>query len=147
MCTGFLLILTQFFKESKNEINYIDAILMGCAQALAIIPGISRSGATISIALLLNIKRKDAAEFSFLMALVPIIGGAIIKISEFWFSESVQDINKTALVVAFISAFISGLIACKYMIFIVQKNNLKYFGYYCLIVSACFLFCFWINWI
>ncbi len=142
--TGVLLIFTNFFKRQNKEITFLKAIFIGCAQALAIIPGISRSGTTIFTALYFNIKREDATEFAFLMALVPIIGGAIIKMVELSISGVIYEIETTGLIIAFFSAFFSGLLACKYMIQIVQKNNLKYFGYYCIIVGIAFLIIFYV---
>ena len=136
--TGFMLIATNFFRKSNNKINFKHTILIGLSQALAIIPGISRSGATISTALYFGINRKDAAEFSFLIGLVPIIGGTIIKFSEFLNAPSSQNFNSEALLIAFFSAFFSGLLACKYMIVIVENNNLKYFGYYCIVLGVVF---------
>jgi len=134
--TGFILLATNLVKSSNNEIRVSHAILIGCAQALAIIPGISRSGATIATALYCKVKRDQAAEFSFLMALIPIIGGVLIKIIEFSVTNSSYDIELKGLIIAFFSAFFSGLFACKYMISIVQKNNLKYFGYYCFFIAG-----------
>ncbi len=137
--TGLILIATNLVKTSNNEIGFSHAILMGCAQALAIIPGISRSGSTIATALYCKVKRDQAAEFSFLMALIPIIGGALIKIVEFSTTNPSYDIEIQGLIIAFFSAFLSGLFACKYMIIIVQKNTLNYFGYYCIGIGILFL--------
>ncbi len=136
--TGLVLLSTQFFKKSNKNIGYFDALLIGLAQALAIIPGISRSGATISTALFLKVNRDDAAEFSFLMGLAPILGGSLLKIVEFIFFGSIEQVEFKGLLLSFIAAFLSGLIACKYMIVLVQKNNLKYFGYYCIILGTFF---------
>lgn len=137
--TGFILIATNLVKTSNKEIHVLHAILMGCAQALAIVPGISRSGTTIATALCCKVKRDQAAEFSFLMALIPIIGGTLIKIVEFSTTNPSYDIEIQGLIIAFFSAFLSGLFACKYMIVIVQKNTLNYFGYYCICIGILFL--------
>ena len=136
--TGLVLVFTNFIPISNNQITLLHAICIGCAQAIAIIPGISRSGFTIATALFFKIKREKAAEFSFLMALVPIIGGTILKLAEFLTTESNDEIEIKGLIIAFLSAFLSGLFACKYMISIVNKNNLKYFGYYCITFGCCF---------
>jgi len=135
--TGLVLVFTNFIPASNHRITLFHAICIGCAQAIAIIPGISRSGFTIATALFCKIKREKAAEFSFLMALVPIIGGTILKLAEFLTTESNDEIEIKGLIIAFLSAFLAGLFACKYMISIVNKNNLKYFGYYC-ITFGCF---------
>tara|TARA_B100001250_G_scaffold411178_1_gene439236 strand:+ start:1159 stop:1944 length:786 start_codon:yes stop_codon:yes gene_type:complete len=138
--TGLILIITNFINTSNSQITFLNAILIGCAQAIAIIPGISRSGVTIATALCCKVKREKAAEFSFLMALIPIVGGAILKTVEFITTGPNYDIEINGLIIAFLSAFFSGLFACKYMISIVQKKNLKYFGYYCICLGCCFWF-------
>tara|TARA_Y100001968_G_scaffold197783_1_gene181368 strand:- start:1520 stop:2317 length:798 start_codon:yes stop_codon:yes gene_type:complete len=135
--TGLILMITNMFKIQKNEITFSHAFIIGIAQAVAILPGISRSGLTIATALFLKIKRKDAADFSFLMVLAPIIGITLIEIYLLTTMPiDTQIINKKGLLIAFFSSFFSGLFACKYMIKIVQKNNLKYFGYYCIAVGV-----------
>ena len=139
--TGLVLVFTNFIPVANHRITLLNAICMGCAQAIAIIPGISRSGFTIATALFCKIKREKAAEFSFLMALVPITGGTILKLAEFLTTESNDEIEVKGLIIAFLSAFLAGLFACKYMISIVNKNNLKYFGYYC-ITFGCFFWWF-----
>tara|TARA_Y100000994_G_scaffold5517_1_gene5211 strand:- start:20027 stop:20821 length:795 start_codon:yes stop_codon:yes gene_type:complete len=137
--TGSVLFITQFFIKSDKKIGYLDALLIGLAQALAIIPGVSRSGATISTALFLKINRDDAAEFSFLMGLAPILGGSFLKIFEFLSSPStLEQVEIKGLLLSFFAAFFSGLFACKYMIVLVQKNNLKFFGYYCVLLGISF---------
>ena len=133
--TALLLISSSWAQESKNKINYTHALLMGLAQAVAILPGVSRSGSTISIALFCKIDRERAAEFSFLMGLAPIIGGTIIKIINTRSGHNFEAIETQGLVIAFFTAFFSGLFACKYMISIVKKNNLRYFGYYCFLIG------------
>ena len=136
--TGIVLIYTNFITPSNGEITFFNAFLIGCAQAIAIIPGISRSGVTITTALCCKVKREKAAEFSFLMALVPILGGTLIKLVEFITTDTNNDIEIQGLSIAFMSAFFSGLFACKYMTSIVQKMNLKYFGYYCICLGCGF---------
>jgi len=138
VCTGLLLISTVFIKENQNEINYKHAFFMGLAQAIAILPGISRSGSTISTAIFFKIERKKAAEFSFLMGLAPIIGGAIFKMINY--TTGVITIDEIrGLLIAFFTAFFSGLFACRYMIKIVQNNSLHYFGFYCILIGLGFL--------
>ena len=134
--TGCVLILTTVVSTGDKRISYYYAFLMGLAQAVAILPGISRSGATISTALFLKIGKKNAAEFSFIMVLLPIIGITFLELILFTSSEIQLDVSQIkGLVVAFVTSFISGLFACKYMILIVKHNNLKYFGFYCIFIA------------
>ena len=138
LITALLLTITYFQKNnSKNEISYYDALIIGIAQAFAIIPGISRSGATISTALFLKINKKEATRFSFLMVLIPIFGIAFLKIYKgamnLQFVET--EIGIQPLIIGFISALFSGIIACKWMIKIVRESNLFYFACYCIIIG------------
>ena len=137
LVTAIILLISKYAKSSDSEVTYKSAILMGLAQTIAIIPGISRSGATITTALFCGTNRKKAAEFSFLMVLVPIIGMTCIEILELNSSRNIHlsPMELKGLILAFISAVISGWIACKYMIILVEKNHLNYFGYYCLIIG------------
>lgn len=130
--TGVLLLLADKAKISEKKINVTSAFLIGISQAIAIIPGISRSGATISIAVLLGIDKENAAKFSFLMV-VPLILGAQAKslISE----EVIPDSSIYPLIVGFFFAFITGIIACKWMIKLVKNSQLKYFSYYCFCIG------------
>ena len=134
--TGCVLISTTVASIGDKRISYYYAFLIGLAQAIAILPGISRSGATISAALFLKIDKKNAAEFSFIMVLLPIIGITFLELILFTSSEIQLDTSQIkGLVIAFVTSFISGLFACKYMISIVKHNNLKYFGFYCIFVA------------
>jgi undecaprenyl-diphosphatase len=113
----------------------VDSFIIGIAQAFAVIPGISRSGATISTGLLLKNKKDGIARFSFLMVLVPIIGANLKDLMDGKLSGD-SNISIGALVVGFLAAFISGLLACKWMIGIVKKGKLIYFAMYCLLVGS-----------
>ena len=136
MLTGFILITTRYIPKGQQKITFYHAFLIGIAQAFAIIPGISRSGATISMALMCKINRKDAAEFSFLMVLTPIIGITFIELTTLWLSDYIlEDIHIKGLFLAFFTSLLSGLFACKYMIKLIQNNSLKYFGYYCILIG------------
>ena len=140
LVTAALLFFTYFKKDdSKKDISYTDAIIIGLAQALAILPGISRSGSTISMALLLNIDREKATKFSFLMVLVPIFGILIIK-SIKGFSEISETSNlilfESSYIIGFLSALLSGVFACKIMLKIVKESKLIYFSAYCLLVGC-----------
>lgn len=132
--TGLLLFLADKARNTNREVGFIDAILIGVAQAIAILPGISRSGATISTSVLLGIDRTRAARFSFLMV-VPLILGKMAKdgLDE---GISVQAEMITPYTAGFIAAFVSGFLACKWMIALVQKSQLKYFSFYCFAVGA-----------
>ena len=127
--------MTSFVKkEGLREIPYLDAFIIGIAQALAVLPGISRSGATISTGVILGNKRSDVARFSFLMVLIPIIGANILAIRD-EMNVTLQPGNLTALIAGFIAAFISGLLACSWMINIVKKGKLIYFAAYCAVIG------------
>ncbi|WP_323787148.1 undecaprenyl-diphosphate phosphatase [Psychroserpens sp.] len=137
---GFMLILTALLlyladkaKDTKKNISFKNAIVIGFAQAIAMLPGISRSGATISTSVLLGNDKTKAARFSFLMV-VPLIFGKIAKDiigGELTYDSS----NFTSLSIGFIAAFVSGLFACTWMISIVKKSKLIYFSIYCVIVG------------
>ena len=133
LVTGLLLFLADKAKDTLNQVTYSNAFIIGIAQAIAMLPGISRSGATISTSVLLGIDKTKAARFSFLMV-IPLIIGSIIK--EFkdghiTFSNS----QVLPLSVGFLAAFISGLLACTWMIRLVKKSKLSYFAIYCFIVG------------
>ena len=134
LVTAALLILTYFSGENTKEVSYLHSLIIGIAQAIAVVPGISRSGATIATGLLLGNKRSDIARFSFLMVLLPIIGANLIDLLSGDFSTT-GSISSFSLVIGFIAAFLSGLIACRWMLEIVRKGKLIYFGIYCLIIG------------
>ena len=121
--------------EYRNGISYWQAFAVGLGQAFAVVPGLSRSGTTISTGLICGVKREVMAQFSFLMVLVPILGETFLEIVGGDFSTS--SVGAPALVLGFISAFVSGLFACKVMIALVKKAKLAWFALYCLIASVC----------
>ena len=132
--TGFLLFMADKAKPSEKKINIKSSIIIGISQAIAIIPGISRSGATISTAVLLGIDKENAAKFSFLMV-VPLIFGKVLK--DLTSSEVLVNNNEILpLIFGFIFAFITGILACKWMIKLVKNSKLKYFSIYCFIVGT-----------
>lgn len=132
--TGLLLFLADKAKETDRKVTVFNAAIIGVAQAIAILPGISRSGATISTSVLLGIDKTEAARFSFLMV-VPLILGKISKdIMDGAFTGGAAD-NTLALAAGFIAAFITGLVACTWMISLVKKSRLTYFSYYCFAVG------------
>lgn len=131
--TGLLLFLADRAKTTEKDVRWTDALLIGIAQAIAILPGISRSGATISTSVLLGIDREKAARFSFLMV-VPLILGKIAKdVLDGEFSETP---NLIPLTVGFIAAFLTGLFACHWMIKLVKNSQLSYFAIYCFVVAT-----------
>lgn len=134
MVTAVLLAFSHYAKQREKEISFGNSFIIGIAQALAVLPGISRSGATISTGLLLHNKRDGIAKFSFLMVLVPIIAANFKDLMDGKLSEN-SGVSTIALIVGFFAAFISGLLACKWMIGIVKKDKLIYFAIYCSIVG------------
>ena len=137
LITAILLTLTHFVKfRQEKEISYLNAFIIGVSQAIAVLPGLSRSGATISTGLLLGNKRADIARFSFLMVLVPILGETFLSVLGGDFSPKVSGIPISAMIAGFLAAFISGLLACKAMIAIVKRSKLVYFAAYCALVGA-----------
>ena len=131
--TALLLYFADRAKDTENKVSYSNAFVIGLAQAIAILPGISRSGATISTSVLLGVDKSKAARFSFLMV-VPLIFGKIFKdiISG---DLSFQAEGIIPMSAGFIAAFIAGLAACTWMIQLVRKSKLTYFAVYCLIVG------------
>lgn len=136
LVTATLLISTQLVKAGTKKIPIPDALLMGIAQAIAVIPGISRAGATISTGLLLKNDRSEVARFSFLMVLIPIIGAALLDILSLSSSNGEPGIATGSLLIGFIAAYISGYLACTWMIRLVKKGNLYWFALYCAVVGV-----------
>ena len=127
--TSLLLVLADRAKETNKNVQYKTSIIIGISQAIAILPGISRSGATISTAVLLGIDKTKAARFSFLMV-IPLIFGKIIK--DIFSGELIYESSEFSnIFVGFLSAFISGVFACTWMIKLVKNSQLKYFAIYC----------------
>ncbi len=137
MCTALLLSLAHWLQKrnQEKEIGYKSAFIMGIAQAFATLPGISRSGATIATGLLLGKKKSAVAQFSFLMVLVPIIGANLLKMMELDAGTSTTTVGTIPLLIGFLSAFISGWIACSWMVNLVKKGKLIWFALYCLVVG------------
>ncbi|MDR1896458.1 MAG: undecaprenyl-diphosphate phosphatase [Prevotellaceae bacterium] len=135
LLTAVLLLLTHFLKKEGKPISYGNAFIIGLAQACAVLPGLSRSGATISTGLLLGNDRNEIARFSFLMVLVPILGEALLDLTGGDFSPSKSGIAIIPLIVGFAGAYLSGLVACKLMIKLVSQVKLYWFSVYCAIVG------------
>ena len=134
LVTAALLLITDFRPKSDKKLSFLNTLLVGIAQAIAILPGISRSGATISTAVILGIDRTQAARFSFLMV-VPLILG---KMAKDLLDDKIilQSDMILPLIAGFISAFVVGLFACKWMIALVKNSKLRYFAYYCIVVGV-----------
>jgi len=136
LLTAALLTFSYYAKpKRKDTISFKDSFLIGLSQALAILPGLSRSGTTISTGLILGNKKESIAQFSFLMVIVPILGEAILDLFKGGFSPSESGISVQALIIGFVAAFVSGTIACKWMLNIVKKGKLIYFAYYCVVAG------------
>ncbi len=135
LVTSGLLAFTSLSKSNKRSINFLDAIVIGIAQAVAVLPGISRSGATISTGILLGNKKEKVARFSFLMVLVPILGANFLDIMG-GEATSNASVGVLPLVVGFLAAFISGWAACTWMINIVKRGKLIYFAIYCFLLGS-----------
>ena len=144
--TAFLLALSEFIQRRRqgegHEVRYSDAFIIGVAQACAVMPGLSRSGSTIATGLLLGNKKESLAQFSFLMVIPPILGEALLDVVKMMSGDGVfDDIETLPLVVGFMAAFISGCFACKWMINIVKRGKLIYFGIYCAIAGIVTIIC------
>ena len=143
LLTAALLTFSYYAKPRQREhISLKDAFIIGLAQACAVLPGLSRSGSTIATGLLLGNKKEKLAQFSFLMVVPPILGEALLDVLKAAKGEEAfGDISVLPLVVGFIAAFVSGCLACKWMINIVKKGKLIYFGIYCAIAGAVTIVC------
>ena len=137
LLTAVLLIFTYYAKaRNKQSISFKDAIIIGIAQAVAIFPGLSRSGATISTGILLGNKKENVTQFSFLMVIIPILGEAFLDLVKGDFAHAQSGISTSSLVIGFVAAYVFGTIACKWMLDIVRKGKLIYFAYYCIVAAA-----------
>lgn len=143
LLTALLLTFSYYAKPRQRErITMKDAFIIGLAQACAVLPGLSRSGSTIATGLLLGNKKEKLAQFSFLMVIPPILGEALLDVLKAAKGEEAfGDISVLPLAVGFVAAFVSGCLACKWMINIVKKGKLIYFGIYCAIAGAVTIVC------
>ncbi|MEL6250621.1 MAG: undecaprenyl-diphosphate phosphatase [Bacteroidota bacterium] len=145
MLVGFMLIITAglLYASSRlvskpGDLTIGKAFTVGLAQAFALLPGVSRSGSTISTALMLGINREAAARFSFLMVIPVILGGTLLELKDYFDAESagqIVEVGADALIAGFLAAFISGLVACTWMIKLVKNAKLDYFAIYCVVVG------------
>lgn len=143
LVTAALLTFSYYAKPRQREhITWRDALIIGIAQAVAVLPGVSRSGSTIATGLMLGNKKEQLAQFSFLMVIPPILGEALLDVMKAVKGESVLGgIESVPLMVGFVAAFLSGCLACKWMIDIVKRGRLIYFGIYCAIAGVVTIAC------
>jgi undecaprenyl-diphosphatase len=136
LLTALLLLLTHIYKPRKpHAITFVDAAIIGAAQCAAIMPGLSRSGATIAASLLLGNRRSDAARFSFLIVLVPILGEAALGILKGEMAAASAAIGMLPLLTGFLTAFVAGAATCKFMVEFVKRSSLLGFAIYCMIAG------------
>ncbi|HIE03194.1 MAG TPA: undecaprenyl-diphosphate phosphatase [Candidatus Latescibacteria bacterium] len=138
--TGLVLRSTRWAKVKEREVRLLDALLVGLAQALSVLPGISRSGATISVGLWRGLRRKEAAELSFLLALPAILGASALEAKELLFSPPP---SAPALLGGLIAAYISGYLALKLLLGVVRRGRLEGFSYYCWALGGLGLLVLW----
>jgi len=131
--TASILALSYFIRKGDRKIGYADAVIIGLAQAFAVIPGISRSGATIATGLIIGNRKEDLAGFSFLMVLIPVIGANTLEI--FTGDVSIGTSGAGVIAAGFLAAFVSGYLACTWMIALVKKSKLIWFAVYCLLAG------------
>ena len=140
LITACLLALSEWLQKKRphigHEVTYKDALIIGVAQACAVLPGLSRSGSTIATGLLCGVKKENVAQFSFLMVLIPILGEAFLDLLKLLQGELQSDLDIVPAIVGFIAAFVSGCFACRFMIEIVRRQRLIWFAIYCTIIGA-----------
>ena len=133
LISALFLVLTIFIRPKERPITYFDSFIIGIAQAFAILPAISRSGATIATGMMMGNNKADIAKFSFLMVLVPIVGANIVEMRTG--DLSTEGTSLFVILAGFLTAFVSGYLACKWMITLVKKGNLIWFALYCVLVG------------
>lgn len=138
LCTGIVLFLTKFFQPKKEYLGFGDALWVGLAQAIAILPGISRSGFTISAGIFSGVKRSKAAEFSFLLSLPAVLGASLLKLKDVLGHGSLSQ-EVTTYLIGVVTSFVIGYLAISILLNVIKKGKFQYFGYYCLTVGLLFL--------
>lgn len=133
LVTALFLGLTMIIRPKERPMTYLDSFIVGLAQVLAVLPGISRSGATIATGMMIGNRKSDIAKFSFLMVLVPVIGANILEMSSGDFTR--EGTSLIVILAGFLTALIFGYLACKWMISIVKRGSLKWFALYCVLVG------------
>lgn len=138
LLTGVVLLATQFFKAERERISFSDAFVVGLAQALAMFPGISRSGLTISTGIFKGLERSKAAEFSFLLSLPAILGASLLQLGEI-LDSAVSGREFLSYFLGMVSAFGVGYLAIKFLLKVIKKGKFQYFAYYCFVIGFSFL--------
>lgn len=140
LITAVLLALSEWLQKKRqgtgHEVGYKDAIIIGIAQACAVLPGLSRSGSTIATGLLCGVKKESVAQFSFLMVLIPILGEALLDLVDVIQGETSTGLELLPAIVGFVAAFVTGCFACRFMVEIVRRQRLTWFAVYCAIVGS-----------
>lgn len=140
LVTASLLALSEWLQKKRqgagHEVGYKDAIIIGIAQACAVLPGLSRSGTTIATGLLCGVKKESVAQFSFLMVLIPILGEAFLDLLKLLKGEMTSELGLLPAAVGFVAAFVTGCLACRFMIEIVRRQRLVWFALYCAIIGT-----------
>lgn len=140
LVTAGLLSFAHFYRPKRKKISYLSAFIVGISQAMAVLPGISRSGATISTGLMLGVKKDEIAKFSFLMVLLPILGENVLSLLSGELTGE-TGMQVMPLLIGFVAAFVSGYIACRWMLNIVSKGKLIWFAIYTAAVGlTCIIF-------
>ncbi len=146
--TACLLAFSYFYRTSPatarayqpRDITWLDALVIGCAQAIAVLPGLSRSGATIATGILIGDKRETVAQFSFFMVIIPILGQGLLDLKDMLMPDAVAEAQAAVgflpIVVGFLASFLTGCLACKWMLNLVKKGKLVWFSIYCLVVGV-----------
>lgn len=140
LITAALLALSEWLQKKRqskgHEVGYKDAFIIGIAQACAVLPGLSRSGTTIATGLLCGVKKESMAQFSFLMVLIPIMGEALLDGIKIIQGEVTSELELIPAIVGFVAAFVTGCLACRFMIEVVRRQRLLWFAIYCAIIGA-----------
>jgi undecaprenyl-diphosphatase len=134
LITGFVLFLTKFVKKAEGKIKFSDAFLIGIAQAIAMLPGISRSGLTISTGIFRKTQREKAAEFSFLLSLPAVFGATVLKLKDV-LNQSHPSFNLWFYLIGTVCAFLFGCVAIKFLLNVIKKGKFEFFGYYCFLIG------------
>ena len=134
LVTSGLLFAGHYVKPKNKEITYRNSFIIGLAQAFSVLPGISRSGSTIATGLILGVKRENLAKFSFLMVIIPVLGENILEVLKGDFISEIH-VGTVPLIVGFVTAFVFGVLACKWMINLVKNGKMIYFAIYCLLIG------------
>ncbi len=137
--TALLLGFANYARHGKRKIKFLDAFVIGIAQMIAVVPGVSRSGSTIATGMILGNSKDNLARFSFLMVIIPILGANFLKLLSGDLSSQAQ-VDAIPMIIGFVAAFVSGLLACSWMIKIVKRGKLIYFAIYCALIGLIAIF-------